>query len=296
MIAETGADLVYTNTVTCAEGAIAAWRARKPHVWHIHEHILRNVELAPLLPERVYSAIVYSLSRTVVFCSRSLARGYPRLAGKASIVHNGLPFRSNIDRPDARRNLVVANGLDPGAKLVAVVGTLQPIKDHFTFLAAAERVARKVGEAVFLIVGGGTEQYTGILKERAKELRLETRVRFLGWRDDVPELLAAVDVLVISSAMESFGLTAIEALSVGTPVVATRCGGPEEVVRDGATGLLVPVKDPDAMADAILRILRDPELAKRLGAQGKVQATSDFGIDRYIREIQRVIQGAASSR
>jgi glycosyltransferase involved in cell wall biosynthesis len=99
---------------------------------------------------------------------------------------------------------------------------------------------------------------------------------------------------VISSEQESFGLTAIEALAMETPVVATRCGGPEEILVDGETGLLVPVKDPCALADAIVRLLMDPELARRMGKKGRIHISECFGVDRYIHGIQRVIQDAGS--
>lgn len=296
LIAEHGAHLVYTNTVTCVEGAIAAQRTGKPHIWHIHEHILRNKELLPLLPHRLYCEAVEFLSSSVILCSRSLARDYPRLSRKSSIVYNGFPCPPLRDRLAARAQMIKAFGIDAGAKLVAVVGALHPGKDHLTFLAAAEQVARRVEEAVFLIVGTGSESYTNLIRQRIRDLQFDSKVRLLGWRDDIPDLLAAIDVLVISSEQESFGLTAIEALAMETPVVATRCGGPEEVVADGDTGLLVPVKDPRAMADAIVRLLMDPKFARRLGVIGREYVSEHFGVDRYVQSIQQVIQGAVVLR
>ena len=292
LIADHGVDIVYTNTVTCVEGAIAARRTRRPHIWHIHEHLSGNRELAPLFPYRVYCAAIESMSRSVIFCSKALAGGYPRFSGKASVVYNGLPFPPVHDRIAARAEACKGLGIDAGAKLVAAAGALHPGKDYLTFLAAAEKVARRVEEAVFLIAGAGSESYTNLLRQRIRDLRLESRVRLLGWRDDIQDLLAGVDVLVISSEQESFGLTAIEALAVETPVVSTRCGGPEEVLADGVTGLLVPVKDPHAMADAIVRLLQDAELSHRLGVSGRIRVSEHFGIERYARDIQRVILDA----
>lgn len=291
LIAEHGVDLVYTNTVTCVEGAIAARRTRKPHVWHIHEHILRNSELEPLLPYRLYSMAVDFLSQAIIFCSRTLARGYPELSGKAFIVYNGLRFPPVGDRSAARAEVTNRFDIDAGAKLVAVVGRLQPRKDHLTFMDAAKQVTRRIEDAVFLIVGSGFESYTNLIRQRVSDLQLDSRVRLLGWQDDIYHLLAAVDVLVISSEQEPFGLTAIEALAMETPVVATRCGGPEEVLEDGVTGFLVPVKDARAMADAIVRLLLDPKLASRLGISGRKHVFEQFGVDRYVQCIQRVIQG-----
>lgn len=293
LIVEHGVNLVYTNTVTCVEGAIAARSTRKPHVWHIHEHISGNGGIATLLPFRVYCETIKFLSRAVIFCSRALASDYPRLSGKASIVYNGLPLPPLRDRIAVRVKLTNELGIDAGAKIVTMVGALHPGKDYETFLASAAQVARSIEDVNFLIVGTGSESYTNGIRQRIRDLQLESRVRLLGWRDDIPDLMAASDVLVVSSEKESFGLTAIEALAVETPVVSTRCGGPEEILEDGVTGLLVPVKDPHAMGEAIVRLLSDPVLARRMGAGGRIHVSEHFGVDRYVQGIQRVLQEAS---
>jgi glycosyltransferase involved in cell wall biosynthesis len=289
-------DLVYTNTVTCVEGAIAARRTRKPHIWHIHEHISGNKGIATLLPFRIYCTTIKFLSRAVIFCSKALASDYQQLSGKVSIVHNGLPIPPMHDRVAVRAKITNELGIVAGAKIVAMVGALHPGKDHETFLYSAEQVARSVDEVNFLIVGAGSESYKNGIRRRIRDLQLESRVRLLGWRDDILDLMAASDVLVVSSEKESFGLTAIEALSVETPVVSTRCGGPEEILEDGVTGLLVPVKDPLAMAEAIVRLLSDPVFARRLGVRGRIHVSEHFGVDRYVQGIQRIIQEASSTQ
>jgi glycosyltransferase involved in cell wall biosynthesis len=296
LITEHKVDLVYSNTVTCIEGAIAAQRTRKPHVWHIHEHILQNSDLTPLFPYRFYCAAIRFLASSVIFCSKGLASSYPLLSEKAFIVYNGLPFPPLREKFSSHAELLRGLGCEVDTKVVAVVGSLFPRKDHMTFLAAAEKVARTVKNPVFLIVGSGYESYTNRIRIRIRELQLDSRVRLLGWRDDVYNLLAGVDVLVISSEQESFGLTAIEALSMETPVVSTRCGGPEEIMVDGETGLLVPVKDPDAMADAIVKLLKNPELARGMGIRGRAHVSTQFGIDRFVRCIQGVIKETAACR
>ena len=294
LIKENKVDLVYTNTVTCVEGAIAARRTRRPHIWHIHEHIVGNGGLASLLPFWIYCTTILFFSRAVVFCSKALASGYPRLSGKASIVYNGLPLPPLRDRIAVRAKVTNELGMIPGAKIVSMVGALHPGKDHETFLSSAEQVARSVEDVNFLIVGAGSEGYTKAIRRRIRDLHLDSRVRLLGWRDDILDLMAASDVLVVSSERESFGLTVIEALAVETPVVSTRCGGPEEILEDGITGLLVPVKDPLAMAEAIVRLLLDPMFARRLGASGRIHVFEHFGVDRYVGGIQRVILKAYS--
>jgi glycosyltransferase involved in cell wall biosynthesis len=296
LITEHKVDLVYTNTVTCVEGAIAAQYARIPHVWHIHEHIVRNRDLTPLFPFRFYCVAIGFLTNTVIFCSRALASGYPLLSGKALVVYNALPPPPFREKFSSRAELLRALGCEVDSKLVAVVGALFPSKDHMTFLAAAGKVTRMIGNVTFLIVGLGSESHTNRIRDRIRDLQLDSRVRILGWRNDVQDLMSDIDVLVISSEQESFGLTAIEALSMETPVVSTRCGGPEEIMVDGETGLLVPVKDPDAMADAIVKLLKNPELARGLGIRGRAHVSTQFGIDRFAQRIQGVIKETAACR
>lgn len=289
LVAEQGIDLVYTNTVTCVEGAIAAKWARKPHIWHIRESIPGNSELVSLLPFDMHCSAISALSKAVVFCSRALADNYPRLADKANVVHNGFRFPPLRDRKSARAEMTAKLALDPGAKFVAIVGALHPRKDLHTFVDAAARVDGRVGNVVFLVAGTGSEQYTDSVRRRIGELRLERKVKLLGWRDDVDDMLAGIDVLVISSEQESFGRTMVEALAMETPVVSTRCGGPEEVLVDGDTGFLVPVKDPRALSEAIVKVLKDEELARRVGLRGREHMSANFTVERYVRNVEKVI-------
>jgi len=98
-------------------------------------------------------------------------------------------------------------------------------------------------------------------------------------------------VLVISSIQESFGLTAIEALAVETPVVSTRCGGPSEVIRDGVDGRLVPVGDAESMARAIDEMLQDPSRAQALALSGRDRAAKTFTVEHYVKGIEEIIRG-----
>ena len=285
-------DLVYTNTVTCIEGAIAARMTHTPHVWHIHESIFGNSELSPLLPFYLYSTIINILSKTVIFCSTSLTKSYPLLTKKTNIVYNGLPFPVRFDKVHAHNAIADHFGIKPTQKIVAAVGVLQPRKDHFTFLTAAHEVGKENKDVVFLIVGSGAESYTDLIKEKIESLGLASSVKLTGWwpEDKIYNLLAGIDVLVVSSEQESFGLTIIEALAVETPVVSTRCGGPEEVIQEGVTGLLVKVKEPKELAKAVIHLLDNPQFAKELGIAGRQDVLSRFSVEHYVVGIQEVIK------
>ncbi|MHB1247091.1 MAG: glycosyltransferase family 4 protein [Sulfuriferula sp.] len=283
-------DLVYTNTVTCVEGVLAAKITNRQHIWHIHEPIHSNSELLPLLPLWLYSTAIRILSSRIVFPSSALSSNYSALQGKASVVHNGLSIPPMMDRVAARAEVTTLLGLDTSRILVAVIGAIQPRKDHHTFLKAAKIVLANLDNVDFLIVGSGKDFYTQQICDFAQTLGIANRVILTGrWTGAIHTMMAAIDVLVISSEQESFGLTAIESLAMETPVVSTRCGGPEEIIQDGVNGFLVNTKDDTAMAEAILKLLNDPILARNMGVAGRLDVLKRFTLERYINGIQDVM-------
>jgi glycosyltransferase involved in cell wall biosynthesis len=289
-------DLVYTNTVVCIEGAIAARMSRVPHLWHIHEPILGNPELGAVLPTALYGLAVRHLSDRVVFCSRSVASDYPRLAAKATVVLNGISVPAAVDRPEARKALGQKLNLKDSMRVVSIVGAIQPRKDHATFFAAAEKVAAMNGDVVFVVVGSGPDSLTAVLNEDVARRGLARVTHVLGWwPGPIHDILAASDVLVVSSIQESFGLAAMEALSVETPVVSTRCGGPQELLRDGIDGILVPVGAAQQMADAIIELLDDPAKARAYGQAGRESVLAKYSVERYVKGLEQVIERTVAS-
>jgi glycosyltransferase involved in cell wall biosynthesis len=145
-------------------------------------------------------------------------------------------------------------------------------------------VARSEPTARLLVVGDGPLRPA--LEQKAKERGLNGTVRFLGTVPGAARLLPHFNVFVLSSVWEGMSNGLLEAMAAGRPVVATRVGGNPEVVVDGETGLLVPLRDPRAMADAVLRLLRDPELARRMGEAASRRARTEFSIPRMVRRME----------
>ena len=202
-------------------------------------------------------------------------------------------YTSEADRSrDGRRpSHVIALGIDldrferaepalaPGDRpIVGNVARLAPQKDHRTLIEAA----RLVPEAEFVVAGDGD------LREELERLSEGTRVRFLGARDDVPAVLASLDVFAFPSLFEGLCLAVIEAQAAGVPVVATPVGGIRETVVDGETGLLVPTGDPAALAAAIRRLLEDREAAQAMAAEAKRRVRERFSIERMVEETLRL--------
>jgi glycosyltransferase involved in cell wall biosynthesis len=158
--------------------------------------------------------------------------------------------------------------------LVGNVARLAPQKDHRTLVEAA----RLVPEADFVVAGDGE------LREELERQADGSNVRFLGARDDVPELLASFDVFAFPSLFEGLCLAVIEAQAAGVPVVATPVGGIRETVVDGETGLLVPTRNPAALAAAIRRLLEDRPAAEAMAAEAKRRVRARFSIERMVEE------------
>ncbi len=196
---------------------------------------------------------------------------------KIEVIPNGidlgrLPLFA-LDRRGARS----AAGLRRERRLVAGVGRLDAQKDFPTFLRAAAMIAAEFPDVDFLVVGEGGER--AALEALARRLGLGARVVFAGLRHDVPRLLAAVDVLALTSLYEGFPNVLLEAMATGAVAVATDVGGCRELVTSGETGLLVPPRAPAAVAAAVGRVLRDPALARRLATAARQRVEGAFSID-----------------
>jgi len=170
--------------------------------------------------------------------------------------------------------------------VVGMVGRLGWKKGYQHALRAAAIVRDAVPGVRFDVVGEGSQRAE--LESLARELGLEDTVRFLGQRRDVPELLAGFDCYLLSSIIEGMPNALLEAMALGRPVVTTSAGGSAEVVGDGESGLVVPPGDPQALADAVLRILRDPALASRLGAAAEARVRRDFDLSTMLSSIDRL--------
>src|SRR4051812_17154162 len=192
-------------------------------------------------------------------------------AVKQVLVSGGLSARqidvvadgTDVNRPakPASRATLKQLGVPADAPLVVQVAQLVGHKDPLNFVRAMRSVVDAIPGAHGLLVGEGPLRAAAT--EESRRLGLESRVHFAGYRDDADALLAAADVVVLSSREEGLGSVLLDSLVFGRPVAATRAGGIPEIVVDGETGLLVPIGDPQSLGQAITRLLRDPGLRQR---------------------------------
>jgi len=218
-----------------------------------------------------------------------------------------LALELRIAKPDKVR--VIHNGVDPAAlrgadgtvarselgrgsgNVLTMIGRLSSPKDPFTVLEALRRAELPCH---LLLVGRG--ELLPAVQDRIAQLCLADKVILTGERRDVPAILAASDVLVLSSRWEGLPYTIIEAMMAGLPVVATRVGGVPELVEDGVTGFLVAPQDSVKLAEALQKLLDDPELRRKMGEAGRAKALKEFTLDRMLAETQKVYEEVIRER
>lgn len=196
-------------------------------------------------------------------------------SGPFRVIHNGIDFiQAHSSREEIRRSLNLPEGLTG-----AVVARLEPVKNHESLLHALSLLKDSAPALNLVIIGDGSEREK--LEMLVRELRLEpARIQFLRFRSDVNILLPAMDFFVLPSRDEGMPLALLEAMSHGVPVVAAAVGGIPEVITDQEHGLLVPSGNPEALADALRRLVKDAGLRARLGAAGRRRVEQAFSFER----------------
>jgi len=193
------------------------------------------------------------------------------------------PFLSvRIDVRKVKKTL----GIDLRERVVGSIGRLVPVKGYRYLIQASKWVLRKRPDVTFLLVGDGPLRDE--LMRLAQRLDVADKFVFAGHREDEPELIAAMDLFVLPSLNEGMGRVLVEAMAEGKPVVATEVGGVADVVVDRQTGLLVPPKDPEAMAEAILKLLQDEKLARRMGVEGRKRVYPRYSAKVMVEKIGRL--------
>jgi glycosyltransferase involved in cell wall biosynthesis len=277
--------LVHTNTLKAhLLGGAAAWLARRRLLWHLRDILDEGNALGMLRrAARRFRPKVIAISEAV---RRSLQGGEVDVV----VVYNGTSLTAFCPSP-RREALRAALGLAPEHVAIAIVGRLTPWKGHRELLRAFAEVAREAPNARLLVVGEVAfweDSYGPELHELARTLGVSDLVSWLGFRRDVPDVLAASDVFALPSIDEPFGRAVVEAMAVELPVIGTRSGGVPEIVVQGETGLLVAPGDAADLAKALLRLVRDADLRRAMGRAGRARATDLFNVDRTAERVQGV--------
>lgn len=240
---------------------------------------------------RTKFAIINSACRRVIFVSDALRRFFltstPLRADIAEVIHNGIDFGSADTA--AARSLRNELGIDSDALLIGAVGNVRPPKAYDVLLRVAARLATVSPRYRFVVVGAADDTALDArLKQTRDEMGLQDVVHFIGFRSDVPGLMKQFDAYLMTSSLEGLSLSTIQALAAGVPTVATRCGGPEEIIAHERTGLLAEVGDDQALADAIRQLTADPARAAAVAAAGSRDVRARFGMGRMVAAHERL--------
>jgi sugar transferase (PEP-CTERM/EpsH1 system associated) len=214
------------------------------------------------------------------------------LPSKVTTIHNGVSLArfGQAGRLESRVRL----GLPAEAPIIGTVGRLDPVKDQAGLIRAFATVRATHPEVLLVIAGDGPCRSD--LQQVARTLGQADRVRLLGIRDDIPAVMAALDIFALPSLGEGISNTVLEAMATGLPVIATRVGGNSELVEDGVSGVLVSCQDHGALATAMVAYVRDSELRRRHGGAGRERATRHFSLERMVQTYSDLYASLASRR
>jgi glycosyltransferase involved in cell wall biosynthesis len=205
---------------------------------------------------------------------------------KISVIYNSVDLSrfSPKEDPGAKQEARRKWGLPAEALIVGGVGRLHYQKNFPLFLEVAAEVCARLPQALFVIAGEGPER--AALEEMSRRLGIASRVRFMGFVKEMPELYQSLDLLVLTSHFEGTPLTVLEAMAMGVPVVASRVDGVEEVLENGRDGILVPPGNKDLFITEIYRVLQDRSLRQQLAGEGQEKAQRQFSAEAMVRQVE----------
>ena len=295
ILKEQAPDLVVTKGMFAhLYGGLAARRAKLPCIWHLQDYISERYQGAY---RRVFAGLAARIPVRLVADGEPIKRQLPAVVqSRTTVVDNGVDtavFRPGRDGGGIRTEL----GFRTGAIVIGNVARLTPWKGQHHLLDAFARIAGEAPEAVLLLVGGRLHDsgaYERRLRSMTDALGLASRVFFAGYRPDLPDLLAAMDVFVhTATEKDTSPLAVISAMASGLPVVAFDIDGIREIVREDA-GILVPCAERIILGESLLRVYRDRQLRNRLGVAARLAVENSLSLDRHCELMERVFHEAAA--
>jgi glycosyltransferase involved in cell wall biosynthesis len=259
-------------------GGPAAWRARIPVICHCRD-LLKESVIEKLL---IYYQLLF-MDRILAVSEGNcrLFRVFGRIPGKVRIIYNGIDL-SKFDIEKTGGLVRSDFGIGKGEFVVGIIGMFDRIKGHtYLFRALHRMAANGRNDFICLVVGEGRERDE--IRRDVYEKELHDRVKFLGYRNDIPDLLRLMDVVVMPSLQESFPRVPLEAMAMKVPVIASTVGGLPESVIHGETGILVPPGDSVSLHDALMYLYRNPDVRKKMGEAGRKRVEGNFNIESNIR-------------
>jgi len=293
-------DLIHANSIRAGLVATAATLGMRTRViWHLHDLLPRH----PLSTGVRIFAFLCARTRMIAV-SMAVKENFGGtiigLKSRIGVILNAIDVDRFQPNEYARQQVRAELNLDENQPVIGIVGQLTPRKGQLELIRAFAKVVKQSPRAVLLVVGAPLfnrdHEYGQLLQDTSRQLGICDRVRLLGARNDIAAIMQALDLLVINSSAEPFGLVALEAMACGTPVVAAACDGLEEIIEHGVDGWLVPTGDEKTLASAIVSLSRRPALRAQLAEQGKRHVASRFSAERYVAELRAFYRSSQESK
>jgi glycosyltransferase involved in cell wall biosynthesis len=277
-------ELVYSNTLAVILGAYWAKKNRLPHIWHIHEILPGPALLVKLLSKMIDSSTPRPIAVSEAVVNHWKAK--LRLA-KPEVIHNGIPYDEFLKTYPAAKSQL---GLPVDKLIITMIGRINPGKGQLFFLEMASRISRTFPQCHFVLVGDPFPGYECIQEEirfAIIEKGLSEKVIDLGFRTDVPKILAASDIFVLPSILpDSFPTVILEAMASGKPIVATRSGGASEMILEGETGFLIPIGDVEKGIEKFSKLIENEAMRLEMGKAGRSRVLKDYSLKAFEEKIR----------
>ena len=294
-------DLLHANSIRAGLVATAATIGLRTRVlWHLHDLLPRHPLSTAI---RGFAAIS---SRTeMIAVSEAVARNFRgRWSGlmkdRVLVILNAIDLDKFQPDKTAKKKIRKQLRFRENDLVVGMVGQLTPRKGQLELLRAFSVALTETPHAVLLVAGAPLfnrdHEYLALLKRCTSELGINNKVRMLGARDDIDVIMQSLDLLVVNSIAEPFGLVILEAMACGTPVLAAAVDGIPEIIEHGENGWLVPSGNEAAMAQALVKLNREPGLRERMAERGKQHVVEHFSADRYLADLQMFYQSRTDSK
>ena len=291
-------DIVHTSTALTLQGAIAAKLTNTPHIWHVRESIGSKGLFKFWFSDQVLIKIFKYLSNYITPESHYAGKVFQQKDPKLKVIHDGVDINQYIDTTlglQLRKSL----GIRQDDLLVGMVANLSAtMKRHDIFIKMAASLSKNYKNTHFVIFGSHPNKkkkvynesyiYAENLKNMVLKLKLQDKFIWGGFRQNIPELMSAIDILVHPCEVEGFGRIAIEAMAAGKPVVGPTTGGISETVKNDFTGYLVKPGDVDSFTKATGKLISNSTLRNQFGGNAKIHVRNNFSISNHVKTIQNI--------
>ena len=283
-------DIVHTDYSRDLFTLVPALKWSKPTPLVLHKHVgtirPKNLPVHPYLYRNV--DYVIAISKVI---EKNLLETHPLRPDQVGVIHHGIDMGRFV--PDAERRAAVRAelGIADDEVVVGIVGRLQESKGHLQFLEVAQRILPEFPRTRFVIVGEATrgeDEKANAILDWIEKANLGDRLILTGYRDDVPDVLGAMDLFLFPTHSEAFGLVIVEAMAMGVPVISADCDGVPDIVEHGETGLLVDPRNVERLTAAVSDLLGNQDKLYAFGQAGRIRAREHFSEEKMCKEMEEL--------